>query len=77
MLPNCGAGNGVSLARRTSQNTDRIARTIGNLAISRAFSRTVLLLVIDRNRVGTDRHDRYRPLVDRVGMWRFAGVSAT
>jgi hypothetical protein len=77
MLPNCGEGNGVSLARRTSQNTARIARTVGNLAISRAFSRTVSLLVIDRNRMGTDRPRKYRPLENIAFCRRFCYIKET
>jgi len=50
MRLNCGEGNGVSLAGRTSQSTDRIARTAGDVAFSKAFLRAVLLLVIDRGR---------------------------
>jgi hypothetical protein len=48
MWLNSVEANGVSLARRTSQNTARIACTVGNLAISRAFSRTVLTVIIIR-----------------------------
>jgi hypothetical protein len=48
MRLNSVEGSGVSLARRTSQNIARIARTAVNVAICRTFSRAVLLLVIDR-----------------------------
>jgi hypothetical protein len=37
--------------------------------------RSVLLWVIDPQRMVTDRHVKYRPLIDRLGMSRFAGLS--
>jgi hypothetical protein len=37
MRLNCGEDNGVRLAGRTSQETARIARTVGVLTISRDF----------------------------------------
>ena len=37
MRLNCGEDNGVRLAGRTSQETARITRTVGVLAISRGF----------------------------------------
>jgi hypothetical protein len=30
---------------------------------------------IDRKRMGTDRHDKYRPRIYRLKMSRFAGLS--
>jgi hypothetical protein len=38
--------------------------------------RAVMLLVIARRRKVIDRPHRYRPLIDRVEMWLFAGMSA-
>jgi len=55
MRLNCGEGNGVSLAGRTSQSTDRIARIIVNMGICRAFLRSVLPCVIDGHGMDTDR----------------------
>jgi hypothetical protein len=68
MRLNSGEGNGASLAGRTSQNTDRIARIIINMVICRTFGRPVLSRGIDRQWTITDRHDRYRPLIDRLEM---------
>jgi hypothetical protein len=73
----CGEGNGVRLGERTSQNTASIARTAMNVVICRTFLRSVLLWVIDRQGMVTDRSYKYRPLIDRVGIWRFASISAT
>jgi hypothetical protein len=39
------------------------------------FLRLVLLWVIDRQGMVTDRHDKYRPRIDRLEMSRFAGFS--
>jgi len=50
MLLNCREGNGVRIAGRTSHSTDRIARTVVDLALCRTFSRAMLLLVIARER---------------------------
>jgi hypothetical protein len=61
--------------RKSWQNTVRIARTVGNVVICRTFLRSVLLWVIDRHGMDTDRHDRYRPRIDRLEMSRFAGLS--
>jgi hypothetical protein len=47
--------------RKSWQNTARIARAIGNAAVCRTFLRSVLLWVIDRKRMVTDRPDKYRP----------------
>jgi hypothetical protein len=68
-------GKGVSLARRTSQRTDRIARTAHNVAVCRYFLRSVILWVIDPQRMVTDRHVKYRPRIDRLEISRFAGLS--
>jgi len=56
MRLNCGEGNDVCLAGRTSRNAARIARDIGNGAVCRAFLRSVLLWMIDPQRMITDRH---------------------
>jgi hypothetical protein len=55
--------------RKTWQNTARIDRTVYNVAVCRTFLRSVLLWVIDPQRMDTDRPYLYRPLIDRVGMW--------
>jgi hypothetical protein len=68
MRLNCGDENGVSLVERTSQGIARIARTVGGLAISRAFLRAVLSR-------GADRHDKYRPRIDGLEVSCFAGLS--
>jgi hypothetical protein len=75
MRLNRGEGNGVRLARGTSLNTDRIARSAANIAICRIFLRLVLLWVIDRQGMATDRYDKYRPRIDRLEMSGFAGLS--
>lgn len=72
----CGEDNGVRLAGRTSQDTDRIARIAANIAICRIFLQLVLVWAIDRQRKVTDRHDEYRPLIDRVEMCCLAGLSS-
>jgi hypothetical protein len=61
MRLNCAEENGVSLVERTSQSIARIARTVGDLAISRAFLRAVLTAIITREGGFTDRHRKYRP----------------
>jgi hypothetical protein len=63
------------LCNNTSQSTDRIARTIFNVAVCRTFSRLVLLWLIDRHGMVTDRSRKYRPLIDRLEMRCFAGLS--
>jgi hypothetical protein len=63
------------LCNNTSQCTDGIARIIFNVAFCRTFSRLVLLWVIDRQRMVTDRSRKYRPLTDRLEMRRFVGLS--
>jgi hypothetical protein len=73
---NRGEGHGASLAERTSQNTARIVRTVVNVSICRTFLRSVLLLVIDRQGMDTDRSHKYRTLIDHVEMWWFAGIYA-
>jgi hypothetical protein len=44
-------------------------------AYLQAFSRSVLLWVIDRQVMVTDRHDKYRPRIDRLKISRSAGLS--
>jgi hypothetical protein len=44
----CREDNGVRRAERTSQNTDRIARAIGNVVFCRTFWRSVLTVIITR-----------------------------
>jgi hypothetical protein len=61
--------------RKTWQNTDRIARTLINALVCRTFLQSVLLWVIDPQRIVTDRHVKYRPRIDRLEMSRFARLS--
>jgi hypothetical protein len=61
--------------RKSWQNTDRIARTAMNVPVCRTFLRSVLLWVIDPQRMVTDRHVKYHPRIDRLEMNRFAGLS--
>jgi hypothetical protein len=46
-----------------------------NVVICRTFLRSVLLWVIDPQRVVTDRHVKYRSRIDRLEISRFAGLS--
>jgi len=73
MRLNCGEGNGVSLVGGTSQS---IARTARKVLISRDFVRPVLSRVIDRQWIVTERRGKYRSRIDRLRMWRFAGLSS-
>lgn len=52
---------------KTSQSTDRIDRTVHNVAICRTFLGAVLLLVIVRGRWVIDRYDKNRPCIARIG----------
>jgi hypothetical protein len=61
--------------KNSPQSIARIDRTFVNIAICRAFLRATLQEVIDRQWIVIDRHDRYRPLIDRMEMSRFAGLS--
>ena len=61
--------------RKSWQNTARIARTAMNVAFCRHIVRSVLLWVIDPQRMDTDRSHMYRQLIDRVEIWWFAGLS--
>jgi hypothetical protein len=72
---NCGEGNGVSLARRTSQSIARIARTAREVLISRDSVQAVLSWVIDRQWTVTDRRHKYRPRIDCTRTCCFAGLS--
>jgi hypothetical protein len=45
MRLNCGEGNGVRLAGRTSHDTARIARAIDNMTICRTFVRSVFTVI--------------------------------
>jgi hypothetical protein len=65
-----GAVRRTIYCRNFRQNTDRMARTVHNVALSRTFVRSVLLQAIDRHGMDTDRSQKYRTLMDRVGMWR-------
>ena len=64
------------LRRNVRQSTARIDRNAANIAICRVFLRSVLLWVIDPQRMVTDRHVKYRPRIDRLEMSRFAGISS-
>ena len=46
------------------------------MAVCRDFVRAVLSQGIDRHGMDTDRSHKDRPLIDRVEMWWFAGISA-
>jgi hypothetical protein len=61
MRLNCGEGNGVSLAGRTSQSIARIARITVNVAICRTFLRAVLYPAIARSRLVIVRPDHLPP----------------
>jgi hypothetical protein len=50
-----------TLSRKTQQNTARIARTIFNVAVCRAFLRATLREVIDRQWIVIDRSRKNRP----------------
>jgi hypothetical protein len=60
---------------KTSQSTDRIDRTVHNVAICRTFLGAALLWLIDPQRMVTDRLVKYRPRIDRLEMNRFAALS--
>jgi|SRR5215211_5108344 hypothetical protein len=60
---------------KTPQNTDRIARTVFNVAVCRAFLRSVLSIVYRPPGTITDRSRKYRPLIDRTEMLLFSGCS--
>ena len=60
--------------RNVRQNTARIDRTVGNTAISRTFVRSVLSQDIDRQWTVTERHGKYRPLIDRAEICCLAGL---
>ena len=68
-------------ARRTifccniRQSTDRIARTVRNVAFPNACLLSVLPRVIARHRMVTDRHVKYRPRIEHLEMSRFAELS--
>ena len=70
-----GAARRTIFCHNIRQNSARIARTARNVVICRAYLRSVLLRVIDRHGMDTDRHIKYRPRIDRLEMSRFAGLS--
>jgi hypothetical protein len=49
-----------------SQNTARIDRMARNVVFCRTFSRTVLLLVVDRQWIITDRSRKYQTHIARI-----------
>jgi hypothetical protein len=53
-------------AKAPPQSIARTARTVLNVAVCRTFLRSVLQWLIDPQRMVTDRHDRYRQLIDCV-----------
>jgi len=61
--------------RNVQQDTARIARTVGNLAICRAFLRATLREVIDRQWLVIDRSHKYRPRSGHMENCCFAGLS--
>jgi hypothetical protein len=60
---------------KIQQDTARIDRITGIVAICRAFVRALLSKGIDRQWTVTDRHDKYRPRIDRLEMSCPAGHS--
>ena len=66
-----GVARRTIFCRNVRQNTDRIDRTVGDLAISRSFLRAVLTAIITPEGGFTDRHRKHRPPVIRT----FAGLS--
>jgi hypothetical protein len=62
-------------AKDSPPSIDRIDRTARNVGVCRYFLRSVLLWVIDRQGMITDRHYKYRPRIDRLEMSRFAALS--
>jgi hypothetical protein len=67
---------GTADAKESPQTIARIDRTVRNIAFCGTFLRAVLLLVIDRQGIVTDRHVKYRSRKDRLEMSRFAGLSS-
>jgi hypothetical protein len=61
--------------RKSWQNTARIARIVLNVSICRTFVWSVLLLVVDRQWIITDRSRRYRPLSGHMEICCLAGLS--
>ena len=57
------------------KNTDHTARTVFNVAVCRVILRSILSIVYRPPETVTGRHDRYRPLIDRLEMSRLAGLS--
>ena len=53
-----------TMCRIRQRIVQSIARSAANIAICRIFLRSVLLWVIDRQGMVTDRHDKYRPRID-------------
>jgi hypothetical protein len=70
-----GAARRTIFRHKIQQNTARSARTVLNVAVCRTFLRSVLLWVINPQGMVIDRHDKYRPRIDRLEMSRFAGLS--
>jgi hypothetical protein len=62
--------------RKSWQNTARIARAIGNAAVCRTFMRSVLCWLSPADGRISTVLTIYRPLIDRLEMWWFAGISA-
>ena len=62
-------------AKDSPQSIARIDRTDRKGVFCRSFSWAVLLLVIDRQWIITDRSRKYRPLIDHVEMCCLAGPS--
>jgi hypothetical protein len=63
-----GAAERTIYCRNVRQSTDRIARTIFNVAVCRAFLRSVLSVVYRPSGTITDRSRKYSPLIDRLEM---------
>jgi hypothetical protein len=72
-----GSGPDGAPLSQASRNTVRTARSganIGTCEICRIFLRLVLLWVIDRQEMVTDRAHKYRPLIDRLEICCLAAV---
>jgi hypothetical protein len=61
--------------RNVQQSTDRIARTVLNIAVCRTFMRSVLTVIITNVGDLSPASPKYRPQIDRLEMSRFAGLS--
>ena len=63
-----GGGQEDDLLSQRPAKYAPLSCTVGNTAISRTFVRSVLSQDIDRQWTVTERHGRYRPLIDRANL---------